>query len=317
MTDTDALARRIADLEAEVAGLRRAPRPAGSREEPVSRRRLLRHAGVAAAAAAGMVASPALTGRAAAADGDFLELGDTANTAASETALTRNAAGPTLTLQNDTGVPLRLAEADPSTVGAGDVFMDPGGFFWGAFGTDAAGMFYDTSWAALPVLFEPFRILDTRVAGATSTNFGRSRVTNPTNKFDSVGRLKAGSSIDLRLDDFSEFAFGAIVNVTVTGSAAGGYLRSWPDGSSPPESSIINYTKGQSVANGLTLPIGFDLQDRDSISFDANQGATHVIVDISGLIVGDPLSVVFSTFATPASAQQRRFRKERGLTRSR
>ena len=318
MTDHDALARRIDELEAEVQRLREdAARPHAARPpagDAVSRRRLLGRAGVAAAAAAGALASPAFVGRAAAADDDNLVLGNP-NTATSETSLTRSAAGAALVLENtSTGVPIRLLEADPDTVEAGDVFLDPFGYFWGAFDIDAAGRFYDSSFAAFPILIEPFRMLDTRQAGATATNFGRSRVTNPTGKFDANGRLRAGTAIDVRLDDFSEFAYGAIVNVTVTGPAGGGFLRSWPTSFGPVESSIINYATNQTIANGLTLPIGFDASDRDSITIACSQNNTHVIVDISGLVVGDPSSFVgfFGTGAASASVQRQRFARRRG-----
>ena len=319
MTDHDDLARRIEELEEEVRHLRGASHPTADAQTPLTRRRLLGRAGVAAAVAAGAVASPALMGKAAAADDGNMILGD-ANTATSETSLTRDAAGPALTLDNSsTGVGLRLNATDPDTVDAGDLFMDSGGYFWGAFDTDAAGVFFDSSFAAYPVLLEPFRVLDTRQAGATSNNFGRSRVSNPTNKFDGSGRLKAGSSINLKLSDFSFFGLGAILNVTVTGATGGGFLRSWPTTlSTAPNASIINYATGQTIANGLTLPIGYDTADDDSISFDANQGATHVIVDISGLIVFDPGSVVgFSAGVASAAATQRRFRQRRMNERQR
>lgn len=311
MTDSDLL-RRIEELEAEVRALRDEPPAAAvSREAPaaLSRRRLLRGAGMAAAGAAGALASPALTGRAAAANGDNVVLGQ-ANSATLTTSVNRTSGtGPAVELGNaGDGAPLRLG-ATPffgTTVDAGDILFSEG-FFSVGWAEGQEALIYESSYAAYPYLFTPWRLLDTRYAGETSTTFGRSRVTNPVGKFDSAGRLKAGQTINVRLDDFSTFARGVIASYAVTGALNAGYLRVWDTGALMPNASILNYTTSQTIANAAMTAVGFDDVDRDSISVAAIQGTTHVIIDIGGLVIPSPmnLNALLPLSVTSAGAGQR------------
>jgi hypothetical protein len=283
------MAERVRALEEEVAALR-AEREAA--RAPLTRRRLLG----GAALAAGALASPRLAGSAAADTGGNVVLGN-ANDADAPTIISKEnsqnaVAGATLALRNAIdGAPLNLGVdlVNVSEISAGDLFSV--GFLVYAWDDDALAFVYDDSWATQLFPSIPFRILDTRQAGATSTNWGRSRVTNPSGKFDSAGRLRGGQSINLRLDDLTELARALIGNFTVTGSSAGGFLTAWPSGESRPNASLVNWSPGQSIANFATVAVGGDSSDRDSISIYVSQ-TTHVIVDFSGAHVGGFLNLV-------------------------
>jgi len=47
-----------------------------------------------------------------------------------------------------------------------------------------------------------------------------------------------------------------IVNLTVTGTAADGYLTTWPAGEPRPGASSLNFAAGQTVANLVVAQIG-------------------------------------------------------------
>jgi hypothetical protein len=275
---------------------------ARSDREQMSRRRVLRGAGVALAGAAGALASPALTRDAAAATGGNTILGGN-NVANQPTEIAKETTGPnaedgpTLVVENAfNGAPLRLAPTDPESafldgLGPGDLLNDADLFLSWAFdggspGVVDVGTVYDSKWASqyFPRL-PPHRLLDTRQAGATATNWGRTRVTNPSGKFDGSGRLIGGRTIDLRLNDFSDLAIAAAGNFTVTGSSVGGYISAWNTGDARPAASLLNFAGRQTLANWAIVPIGGDALNRDSISIFALQ-TTHVIFDFSGFFAG-------------------------------
>ncbi len=78
----------------------------------------------------------------------------------------------------------------------------------------------------------------------------------------------------------SPTASAVAVNVTVTGSTAGGHIRLFPKGQSLPGSSAINYSGGQTRANNATVAVGAD----GALSVFGGQpaGSVHVILDVSG-----------------------------------
>jgi len=73
-------------------------------------------------------------------------------------------------------------------------------------------------------------------------------------------------------------ATGAVLNVTGTGSTAGGYLTVWADGTQRPGTSNLNFTTGQTVPNHVTTPLGangkFDLYNF--------KGTTDAVADVFG-----------------------------------
>lgn len=70
------------------------------------------------------------------------------------------------------------------------------------------------------------------------------------------------------------------INVTVTGSTAGGHLTLYPSGVPLPLASTINYGAGQTRANNAIVPLGTNR----SIDVFSGQpsGTTHFILDVVG-----------------------------------
>ena len=68
-----------------------------------------------------------------------------------------------------------------------------------------------------------------------------------------------------------------VLNVTVTGPGAAGYVTVYPCGIEPPNASNLNYATGQTVANGALVKIG-----NGGMVCLFNSQATHLIVDVTG-----------------------------------
>ncbi len=69
-----------------------------------------------------------------------------------------------------------------------------------------------------------------------------------------------------------------VVNVTMTRPTATGHLTVWPAGGPPPTASILNVTRGVTVANAFV--VGVDPQGR--LSLVSSAGTADVIVDVLG-----------------------------------
>ncbi len=111
----------------------------------------------------------------------------------------------------------------------------------------------------------PTRICDTR----TGTNTPCSGQT-----------LSAGSVLSVQVTGgvVPTGATAVVANVTVTGGTAQSYLTAYPEGSSRPLASNLNFTSGQTVANLVTVPLsatgGIDLYNA--------AGSVNVLVDVTG-----------------------------------
>ncbi|MFC1404967.1 MULTISPECIES: right-handed parallel beta-helix repeat-containing protein [Streptacidiphilus] len=123
----------------------------------------------------------------------------------------------------------------PLTNGA--VSLHNGGAGAVDFIADLVGYYDSSSTGAVFIHNAPVRLLDTRSGtGAPKQQLG------------------AGQTLRLRIGT----AVAAALNLTVTGSRGGGYLTAFPDGTSLPTSSDLNYTAGQTVANMTVTPVGPD-----------------------------------------------------------
>lgn len=102
------------------------------------------------------------------------------------------------------------------------------------------------------------------------------------------GRVQAGQP--LRVDPRgrhgvpSQDVSAIVLNVTVTGASAAGYVTVFPSGASVPQASNLNYGLGQTVPNLVTATLG----DDGRISLFANAGAPHLIGDIAGYYTDAP-----------------------------
>jgi hypothetical protein len=113
----------------------------------------------------------------------------------------------------------------------------------------------------------PERLLDTRQSGKHP--IGAKGTLN----------LKVAGVLDIPAT-----GVGAVVlNLTVTGGTSGSYMTVYPTGTGQPTASSINFTKGQTLANGLTVKVG----QSDQVSIYNSAGSAQVIVDIVGYYASD------------------------------
>jgi cellulase (glycosyl hydrolase family 5)/fibronectin type III domain protein len=138
---------------------------------------------------------------------------------------------------------------------------------------DVAGWFSDSSNASatgsLFVGVAPARILDTRNGtGGFSSALGAGQTIAVT--VAGQGGVPAMNAV---------IAPSAVVlNVTVTGTTAAGYLTVWPDLASRPTASDLNWAAGQTVPNLVVVKLGGD----GKIDLYNPAGSANVIVDVVG-----------------------------------
>jgi hypothetical protein len=69
-----------------------------------------------------------------------------------------------------------------------------------------------------------------------------------------------------------------VLNVTVTSPTSASYLTAYPTGQTRPTASNLNYPKGWTGANSVTVPVGTG----GKVDFYNHSGSTHVIADVVG-----------------------------------
>jgi hypothetical protein len=109
----------------------------------------------------------------------------------------------------------------------------------------------------------PVRVLDTRKPIGVSTK----------------APVPADGHITLDLSSAVPVGTTAVtMNVTVTNPKASGYLTVYPDGTSAPTASNLNFTAGQTVPNLVTVPV-----NNGKVDFqNASAGTVDVIADLAG-----------------------------------
>ncbi|HVL02953.1 MAG TPA: hypothetical protein VM386_00815 [Acidimicrobiales bacterium] len=73
-------------------------------------------------------------------------------------------------------------------------------------------------------------------------------------------------------------ATAALLNVTVTGASATGFLTVWPSGQAAPLASSLNWVAGRTIPNSVTTKLGAG----GAISVRNANGDVHVIADAAG-----------------------------------
>ncbi|WP_213456093.1 hypothetical protein [Rhizomonospora bruguierae] len=136
----------------------------------------------------------------------------------------------------------------------------------------AAAAFQNAEGTYYPVT--PSRILDTRSGnGAAKAPIGPGGVVHL--KVAGRGGVPAAG------------VSAVVLNVTVTQPTSAGYLTVYPTGKSRPTASNLNFEKGWTGANFVTVPLGTNGQV-DVYNF---AGSTHVIADVSGFYAGPTTDV--------------------------
>ncbi|TDC72260.1 hypothetical protein E1193_28095 [Micromonospora sp. KC606] len=256
------------------------------------RRRLLRRAATVATTTAGAgVAAVSLPGAAQAEPGDSLVMGGTHDAGVQTTTLNGS---PALTVKNTAGAPLRLVPGDsiyPQVLDSpvGTLAVDEQGDLFVRSGPTADpvnGWAWTTEWATTSVAVRPVRVLDTRNADLRRT------IVSGADTLDPSGRLTPGYPIVIALDSYVRDGYAIKGNVTVVGMTGAGVLTIWGSGAKPTASTVNWATAGTILSNFLFTELGAVGNYRSVLSIQATASPTHVIVDMSSLLVGHPSQVL-------------------------
>lgn len=117
----------------------------------------------------------------------------------------------------------------------------------------------------------PGRLLDTRPGGETIDGLGRPATP-----------LRADSTLTVPVLGRAGVPTGGVaavvLNVTVTNPTAASFLTVWPNGSSRPTASNLNFTAGQTVPNLVIAKVGV----AGSVAIYNLAGNVDVVVDVAG-----------------------------------
>ena len=140
------------------------------------------------------------------------------------------------------------------------------------------------------------------VAGGTYTPLDPVRIVD-----SRPGRPPAGDGIDAPLAPVSTAnvtvtgkggipatgVSAVVLNVTVTGSSAGGFLTAFPAGTTRPNASNLNFGTGQTIANLVIVKVG---TGGAVTLFNGSAGTAHVLVDVAGYFTDSTSGLVAGNF---------------------
>jgi hypothetical protein len=301
-------------------------------ERPVGRRALLVRGGAVAAGAAGaLAASAALASPAGAAVSDAVLQGEVndvgTDVAATEITADNDPSTPTPTLiLTNTGGDTSTTEASPNlrltpaasalvqpasgTVG-GDVLVTGDGELWFThdFGSEGGIVPATVHTDATDNLFlpgaAPSRVLDTR------SSSGRANILDASGNLNSSGMLIGGKTIHVNLTSLVNLGNAVTANLTVTQPTAGGFITLWSGAVARPSTSVINFAKGQTIANLTVSGLAeFSTTATDTVAIFASV-TTHLILDVTGFTVQNAgqINPAFLGGSQTASARAKRARK--------
>jgi hypothetical protein len=123
------------------------------------------------------------------------------------------------------------------------------------------------------VPLSPSRIADTR-PGSGDPNAGQT--------------LGAGSSINVQVTGAggvpTSGVTAVVMNVTVVGPTASSYVTVFPEGTTQPVVSNLNFTAGETLANLATVPVG----SQGGVTVYNYVGSVNVVVDVEGYYTTTP-----------------------------
>ncbi len=126
----------------------------------------------------------------------------------------------------------------------------------------------------------PCRVLDTRVSTTPGPIPGGSA--RSLSVGGSLAGLGQGGAADCGVP---AGATGVFVNVVAVGAAGPGHLTVYPSGSALPLASTINFSTGDTVANGVLVPICLPAAACPSdLTIQMGPAAAHVVIDVTGYL---------------------------------
>ena len=171
-----------------------------------------------------------------------------------------------------TGGKIQLFNGSTGTI---QILADVAGYYLAGTPT-AAGAFATVS---------PARILDTR------TNSG------------APGPVPALGTITIQITGKSGIPTTGVaaiaLNVTAVTPTANGYLTAWPNGTTRPDASNLNFTAGQNIPNTVIVPVGTGGKIQ---LFNGSTGTIQILADVAGYyLAGTPTAA--GAFATVSPAR--------------
>ncbi len=126
----------------------------------------------------------------------------------------------------------------------------------------------------------PCRVLDTRFSSPPGPIGGAAardvRVVGP------LGSTTQGGAPDCGVPTG---ATGVHINVVAVGAAGPGHLTAYPAGSALPLASTINFSTGDTVANGVLLPVCVPFAScAADLTIQMGPSAAHVVIDVTGYL---------------------------------
>jgi hypothetical protein len=120
----------------------------------------------------------------------------------------------------------------------------------------------------------PFRIVDTRTGATDPATYAGQTLAAAASlnvQVTGVGAVPAGAS-------------AAVLNVTVVDPTSSGFLTAFPEGTTMPTVSNLNFAAGVIVPNLVTVP----LSAAGGVSFYNSAGTTDIVVDVEGYYTSSP-----------------------------
>ncbi|MDA8184959.1 MAG: hypothetical protein M0035_11125 [Actinomycetota bacterium] len=141
----------------------------------------------------------------------------------------------------------------------------------------------------------PARLVDTRCAASPAPSYCAGENLPAANA--GVGPLAAQATANVTVTGVggvpASGVAAVVLNVTVTGDAAGGYLSVWPEGQPRATVSNLNWSPGETVPNRVVVPVSSTGQ----ISlYNGSSSSLDVIVDVGGWIASSTSSTMGDLF---------------------
>ncbi len=124
----------------------------------------------------------------------------------------------------------------------------------------------------------PARIVDTRCTTAPAPSYCAAEKIPAANA--SLKPLGAGQSFDVQVTggNVPADATAVVLNVTAVKPATPGYISVYPAGSTPSETSNLNFGAGQTTVNRVIVPVGTN----GTVTFASSGGPAQIVVDVTG-----------------------------------
>ncbi len=143
------------------------------------------------------------------------------------------------------------------------------------------------------------KVTPLQTAGATYVPMAPARVLNTRSNVGLSGMFSANKARTWPVAGVAGIPADAVAvtgNVTVTGQTASGFVAITVNPSNSPPTSSINFPKGQTRANNVTIPLS------PSGSLSATYGAaagnkTHVLFDVTGYFLADDSGATFTAIS--------------------